>query len=144
MAKGFVFGNKVVKQGNSLCIRIPSYVAKQAKLTVGKNVAIVLETNQVFDEEYSTHLFMNISNKFKKLSKYREDKIRVFILLHFKFLKEAMDENKKTKEQFFRKLKRDYSDKLVKEYIDWTKTIRDAYIYSKDGTFIVKPEYLKD
>jgi hypothetical protein len=144
MVKGYVFGNKIIKQGNSLCVRIPSYIAKQAKLKVGKNIAIILETNQVFDEGYSSYLFMNISTKFKKLKKYSEDKIRVFILLHFKYLKEATDEDKKTKEQFYKKLRREYSDKLVDEYIDWTKVIQDAYIYSKDGSFIVKPKYLEE
>ena len=144
MAKGYIFGNKVIKQGNSLCVRIPSYIAKQARLKVGKNVAIVLETNQIFDEEYSSYLFMSISKKFKKLRKYGEDKIRIFILLHFKYLKEATDKDKKTKERFFKNLRKEYSDKLVDEYLDWTKTIQDAYVYSEDGSFSIKPEYLED
>ena len=144
MDKGYIFGNKVIKQGNSFCVRIPSYIVKKAKLKVGKDVGIILETNKIFDEEYSSYLFMNISKKFKKLKKYSDDKIKFFILLQFKYLREASEGDKKTKEKFYKKLKEEYSEKLVKEYLDWTNIIKDAYIYSNDGSFIVKSEYLKD
>lgn len=143
MGKTYVFGNKVVKQGNSFCVRIPSYIAKQAKLKVGKNISVILETNQEFDEDYSASLFFKISKKIKKLKKFSDDKIRVFILIHFKFLKGALDESEKVKVLFFKKLRQDYGDKLVGEYLEWAKLLQEAYIYSKDGSFSVKPEYLK-
>ncbi len=144
MTSGYVFGNKVVKQGNSLCVRIPSYIAKQAKIKPGRNISIILETNQEFDEGYSAELFMRISKNTKKTNKFGEDKIRMFIVLHLRYLKKALDRDEQFKRSYWKKARKEYSDKFIEEYFEWCKLIQEAYIYSNDGSFSVKPEYLKN
>jgi len=141
--EGHLIVNKVIKQGNSLCVRIPSHVTKQADLKVGDEVSLLLTPvkNYEYDEE-SAETFLKITKKIKKLRKFTEDKLRMFIIIHFRYLKEVYQKSMSQQKVYFNKLRKEYSSKFVDDYLYWAQTInKEAFIHSKDGTLVMKPEY---
>lgn len=97
MKRQVEFVNKVVKQGNSLCVRIPSTIKKELKLGEGKEIIVTIMPQEClykYDDEMIQYL-LNIAKKVKKLKRYNELKQRFFIILNFEFLKETTTKNQK-------------------------------------------------
>ena len=141
------FVNRVVRQGNSLCVRIPAVVAKELKLDEGKEVLVSLMPQEVFskyDEEAARYV-LKVANKVKALDRYSQLQKRLFIMLNFQMLKEtpAKDENEMKKKQlaFFKEKKKEFGDKFVNQFLEFEKTFnKEAFITEKDGTTILKPQ----
>lgn len=140
---GFVFGNKAIKQGKDLYIKIPPYVVKNAKLKPGKNLSIILETNQIFDEEHSARLFMKMCKNIKSMRKLSEEKLRLFIWLQMKFIKEAVDYGPKKRKAVIKKFRKEYSNDVIEEFLNWQKSLNEAFVYNTADEFVVKPHYYK-
>ena len=65
------FKNKVVKQGNSLCIRIPLSIVRELKLDTGDDVSLSIHKMdyEKYSRYYEEDLLFRI-NKVKEFDKY--------------------------------------------------------------------------
>ncbi len=148
MNKTVDFVNMVVRQGNSLCVRIPAMVAKELKLDEGKDVLVSLMPQKViykYDEEAAQYV-LKVANKVKALDNYSQIQKRLFIMLNFQMLEEtaARDEQEMKRKQlmFFKEKKREFGSKFIDEFVDFEKTFnKEAFVTEKNGTTILKPQY---
>ena len=143
--KDIKFVNKLVKQGNSLCVRVPSSIVKDGRLNEGMEVLMSIVPKEV-NYEYGTKLINNLlktSNKVKKLNKYNEMEKRLFIVLNFEFLKFSRGKNlEKRGREFYDVLTSLFDKKFADKFIDFETTFNEeAFISEEDGTTILKPEY---
>lgn len=148
MNKTVDFVNRVVRQGNSLCVRIPAMVAKELKLDEGKDVLVSLMPQEVvykYDEEAAQYV-LKVANKVKALDNYSQIQKRLFIMLNFQMLEEtaARDEQemKRKRLMFFKEKKKEFGSKFIDEFVDFEKTFnKEAFVTEKNGTTILKPQY---
>lgn len=135
---GFI--NKAIKQGNSLCVRIPKIIRNQGKIEEGTEIYVEVTPQNFykFDEESASKLF-KISKNIKRLNRYSDEKKRLFIYLNFKFI-EKISENGKIK--FIESIKEDFGEKMLKEFLDFEEVLnKEAFIHEKDGSLILKKKY---
>jgi antitoxin component of MazEF toxin-antitoxin module len=145
--KKFDFVNRIVKQGNSLCVRVPNNIVKQGNLREGMeaNVIISPPEDMYAYTEKSADTLLKIANKVKKLNRFDELKKRFFIMLNFAFLKETIDvdmEEAKSKQmKFIDKKKKEFGEKIIDEFIDFATILNgEAYVTEGDVT-ILKSKY---
>ncbi|MFH2019943.1 MAG: hypothetical protein ABIJ34_00885 [archaeon] len=148
MKKEVSFVNRIVKQGNSLCVRIPNSIVKEGKLKEGMEVLMSMVPQEVrydYDKE-SIEKLLDISNRIRNLDKFSETEKRLFLVLNFDFLRYAGN----TKLENITKKSKEYSLKLSKEFgkifsqrFDEFEIVlnREAFITEKDGICVLKPEY---
>lgn len=141
------FINKVVRQGNSLCIRIPNTVKKELNLEEGDDVLVSLVPQQFlyrYDEDTVRYL-LKISNKISKLDKYSQTKKRFFIMLNFEFLKETASKNSKERKikqnKFFKEKRKEFGSKLINEFVDWGMIFNKETMITEGDSLILKPEF---
>ena len=135
------FVNKVVRQGNSLCVRIPNSICKELRLNEGKEVSIAIIPRESFYkyDEKTIQKLLDIAKKVKRLRKYKELKQRFFIILNFEFLKET---TQKKQIKFIKEKSREFGPKIINEFIDWAMTFnKEAFITEKDGAIFLKSKY---
>ncbi len=148
MNKTVDFVNRVVRQGNSLCVRIPAMVAKELKLDEGKDVLVSLMPQEViykYDEEAAQYV-LKVANKVKAMDKYSQIQKRFFIILNFQMLEEtaarAEQEMKRKQLTFFKEKKKEFGSKFINAFVAFEKIFnKEAFITEKDGTTILKPQY---
>ncbi|UCD21085.1 MAG: hypothetical protein JSW08_00870 [archaeon] len=142
------FTNRLVKQGNSLCIRVPSSVVKEGNLKEGKEVVLSMRVDKDiynYDEEAINYL-LKIANKVPGLKKYDHFKKRFFIMLTFEFLRKTSDKNLKIQEkkqiEFIKEQKKEFGDSLIEKFLEFSKLFnKEAFINEKNGVTILKKEY---
>ena len=142
------FTNRLVKQGNSLCIRIPNSLIKEGNLKEGQEVALSLRIDKdiyKYDEETLQYL-LNIANKVKKINGYDDLKKRLFIMLNFEFLRQTSNKDSEIQEKkqikFIKEKRKEFGDKIIEEFLDFSKLFnKEAFITDKNGITILKQEY---
>jgi antitoxin component of MazEF toxin-antitoxin module len=135
------FVNNVVKQGNSLCVRIPSIISKELGLKEGKEISVTVIPRESFYkyDEKTIQKLLNIAKKIKKLRRYNELKQKFFIMLNFEFLKKTVS---KKQINFIKEKKKEFGSKIIEEFIDWAMTFnKEAFITEKDGAMFLKSRY---
>ncbi|MBI2075668.1 MAG: hypothetical protein HYT72_00280 [Candidatus Aenigmarchaeota archaeon] len=149
MTKKFDFVNKIVKQGNSLCVRIPNAVVKQGHLKEGMDANVMISPPEEMYKysEKNIEILLKIANKVKKLDKHNELKKRFFIMLNFEFLKETTTpdrkETEKRQKEFIAEKRKGFGNKSIDEFIDFAMTLnKEAYTMEGDVA-ILKPKYQK-
>jgi len=76
--KTAVFYNKVIKQGNSLCVRIPEVIVHSLDIEVGNRIKVSL-TKEVIDNPLKEIIDLikkelNIKNEFNEIIQFIDDK----------------------------------------------------------------------
>ncbi len=147
MVKKFDFVNKIVRQGNSLCVRIPSSIVKRGNLKEGMEANIIISppADMYSYNEKNIQTLLIIANKVKKLDKYPEIKKRFFIMLNFEFLKETTSSDKEETEKkqvnFINHKKEEYGESLINEFVDFAMTFNKEAYTKEDDVAILKPKY---
>lgn len=147
--KKIEFVNKVVKQGNSLCVRIPNTIKKELDLSEGIEIimSITKQDKELYKyNEKNIQYMLDMANKVKKLDKYKEMKKRFFIILNYKFLEETIsddsNEMKKRQIKFIKEKKKEFGSKLIEEFIKFSTIFnKEAFITEKGGMIVPKSKY---
>ena len=133
MEKEIHFVNKIVKQGNSLCVRIPLAIVKEGKLKEGMEVLMSMipkEIDYTYNEDYVKHL-IKIADKVKELDRYSEFSKRLYILLNFQYL-----------EQFISTIKKEFGHKFLTDFLDFEEIFnKEAFETGEEGIPILKKEF---
>ena len=142
-----VFVNKIVKQGNSLCVRIPLTVVKELSLHKGNDVSVQMHKvdYKKLQKEYEEE-FVKTINKIPDFKKMGMIKKKLFSTITFELLKKSQDIDEKKEEKNRIKIITQYEKELGKEiisdYIKFSKIFnKHATIIEKDGSVIVKPKF---
>lgn len=149
MSRKFDFVNKIVRQGNSLCVRIPNSIVKQGNLEEGMDAHLQISAPEIMYayNEKNVALLLTIANNIKTLQKYDDLKKRFFIMLNFEFLKQTSVVSEEESEQkqidFINHKKKEFGNKIIDEFIDFSIILnKEAYIM--DGNVaILKEKYQK-
>ncbi len=117
------FGNSVVKQGNSLTVRIPKMASNALNLKEGDKIKVVISRPKgYFFSDRQIKKIIKECMKTKKLKSFGEEKIGVFISLMNLIINNRVTENIKEKGQE-KRLTKQFGKKFVKEYKDFIKTL---------------------
>jgi antitoxin component of MazEF toxin-antitoxin module len=142
------FINSVVKQGNSLCVRIPCQVSKELNLKEGEEISVSLtcQKNEYKYNEEVIQKLLKISNKIRKLDKFSELKKRFFIMLNFEFLNKTyskdLKEQKRKQIDFIKEKKKEFNSRIIEEFIEWgTIFNKEVFVKDKEGNEIIKSKY---
>ena len=147
--KKFDFVNKIVRQGNSLCVRIPSIVVKQGNLREGMEANIIITPPREMYKynEKNAELLFKVSNSVKELDRYDKLKKRFFIMLNFDFLSKTVfpDENEAKKRQvdFINERKKEFGDKLIEEFIEFSTVLNEEAFETEGEVVVLKTKYQK-
>ncbi|MBN1502894.1 hypothetical protein JW930_05085 [Candidatus Woesearchaeota archaeon] len=143
MNKEVHFVNKIVKQGNSLCVRMPSSIIKEGKLEEGMEVVMSVVPRKLeygYDSKTIEKL-IKISNKVSKLDKYTKIQKTLFLVLNFEYLKHTQEKKDKI-DEFDKILKESFGVAFARKFYEFETTFnKEAFITEDDGTTILKPEY---
>jgi len=140
------FVNKTVKQGNSLCVRVPSTIVQELKLKEGSEVVLTIKPMNYLklESEKAVQQFLETANKIKKLDKYSDTKKKLFIILNYQFIKtfSIKNENKKKKAQtkFMKEKKKEFGSKLIDEFLDFAQIFREE-AFAEGDELILKQKY---
>jgi len=142
------FVNKIVRQGNSLCIRIPNSIIKEGEFREGQEIAmsIFLEKNIYKYDEKTIKNLLKIANKIKELNKYNELQKRFFLSLIFTFLQETQakntEEREKKQSKFIADQRKEFGNKFIHDFLSFSEIFnKKAFITESDGTTVLKSEY---
>ncbi len=147
--KKFDFVNKIVRQGNSLCIRIPSIVVRQGSLKEGMEANVIISPPEDLYKynEKNISALIRIANKIKKLDGYDEFKKRFFIMMNFDFLKTTIKSDKEVTEKmqlgFIKKKKEEFGEKLISEFLNFSGILNREAFDTEGDTAILKQKYQK-
>lgn len=121
--KNINFVNTIVRQGNSLCIRIPNIVIKTLKLSVKDKVKISI--NKVEENAIPLeNLFKLAQNcrKLKELNRLSENKL-FFYCFMLSRLAQVLKYNKKKARIIEKQFEKDFGKKTVEEFAFFTKAL---------------------
>ena len=140
------FVNKVVKQGNSLCVRIPSTIVKEGGVKEGTEVLMTIHvpTHTIYEytEENAKYMY-DLAFNVKKLAMYDETKKRMFIALLFAYLKETRHGNpaklRERETRFIKKARHEFGSRFVGEFVRFcTDFNKEAFIMEGDVAILKK------
>ena len=141
------FVNNIIKQGNSMCVRIPSHIIKEGGLTEGMQAQIRIEPPEQLYTYNEKHIqtALNIANDIPSLKDIPELKKRVFIMMNFEFLKETtssdQQEERERQATFLKKKRAEYGGKLIDEFLSFAQKLnQEAYVMEK-GVAVLKKEF---
>lgn len=138
------FMNKVVKQGNSFCVRIPSSLMKEGSLVEGSDVMITIypeETKWDYDPD-SIRQMVRIANAIPKYNNMSIEKKWLFLGMHWRWLKKTnLGKDKKAEKKLYTDLKKEYGEKLYNEFRKWIADFALTAWTHKEGTSILKAKY---
>ena len=141
------FNNRIVRQGNSLCVRIPHSAIRQLSLQEGSETAVTITPQHsmgICNEDVMQHL-LNAASKVKQLDKFRIPKQRLFIFLNFEFLKTTSSPNLKREKElqikFVKTLRKEIGVKLANEFLEWGMTFNREAFTKENGAYWLKQEY---
>jgi len=138
------FINKIVKQGNSFCVRIPNTLMKEGSLIEGRDIMITIypqDTMWDYDPE-SIKQMVRIANAIPKYKNISIEKKWLFLGMHWRWLKVTnLGKDKKAEKRLYADLKKEYGKKLYTEYSKWIKDYSDTAWIHREGTSILKPKY---
>lgn len=138
------FVNRVIKQGNSLCIRIPSSVVKEIALKEGVEVSIEIHKLDYakYQQYYEIDFLKSIEN-LPEIKKISDIKKKLFTALCFDSLKRSSDSDKKKEEANLKEIlmeyKKELGNKLFDEYVKFGEIINTKVnIIEKDGSIVIR------
>lgn len=138
------FVNKIVKQGNSYCVRIPSSLVKEGSLKEGHNIMITIypeDTMWDYDPE-SIGQMVRIANAIPEYNHLSIEKKWLFLGMHWRWLKKTnLGKDKKAEIELHNNLKKEYGKKVFTEYRDWIKDFSKKAWSHKENTSVLKPKY---
>lgn len=146
MKKDPYFVNKVVKQGNSLCVRIPHSVVKELALEKGNDVAIEISKIDYSQTDKHVEGFLNTIKNIKELKSMKPVKKRMFAVLLFDMLKKSQDTTEKKEEKkrikVLKQYEKDFGKELIEEFYKFGDAVnKAATIIEKDGSVVIKPKF---
>ena len=117
------FSNKVVRQGNSLCVRIPSKIVKKLKIEENKEVLVKIGTLEMAELDPNIiEKYLELIKPIKKLKKHDRTKLLLLISLNF-YCGKHIKENWDTQENLEKALNKvnsyivkQYGKKILEEY----------------------------
>jgi antitoxin component of MazEF toxin-antitoxin module len=113
------FVNKVIKQGNSLCVRIPKSVVKAVNLKTGDDVAITLHKIDYDNLQlYYEQNFVKEINEVPQLKKYSQTKKELYAKICFDILKKSRDPDPKVEQKNRKKVALELQKEFGKEFFD--------------------------
>jgi|SRR3989344_4382287 len=127
------FVNKIVKQGNSLCLRVPNIVVKELGLKENFKVIAKIEPYNKIKKEKIAEILLDTSNKIPKLEKYTESKKKFFILL----MQEIGEENSPLPE-IIKEKKKEFGEKLIKEFWNFYNIMKNEGTLVEEGIIMFK------
>jgi antitoxin component of MazEF toxin-antitoxin module len=138
------FVNMVIKQGNSLCVRIPSSVVKAVNLKQGDDVVINLHKLD-YDkfQFYYEKDFIEKINNIPQFNKFSQTKKELYTKICFDFLKKSRNPNpkieQKIKEDLSLELKKEFGEKFFIDFGEFAQLV-NKYGPSKEeeGGFVQK------
>jgi hypothetical protein len=138
------FVNRVVKQGNSLCVRIPNFLVKETKLNVGNEVYVWL--HKVDYNKYQKNYeegFIETIDKIPELKKLSTAKKKMFTTLCFDLNRRGHDSNTEKQKKKMQKIaleyKKELGNKLYAEFEKFGNLVnRKVNITEKDGSIVIK------
>ncbi len=137
------FVNKIVKQGNSLCVRIPNSIIKEGKLKGGMEVLMSIIPKSI-SYKYDPLIIeenIKLADQVKELDKYNQSQKRIFLILNFQFLEDTLEKGIENKE-WVRHKYNEFGKGFMDNFLEFEKTFnREAFITEKDGTTVLKPKY---
>ncbi len=139
------FLNRIVKQGNSLCVRVPNSAVKELDLKEGSEVAIeIVKTNYECNDEMING-YIDIMNKVKELNKFSNLQKRFFAIFNFKFLQETEGDpikNKELAKKFWKESEKEFGRKFMTDFEEFANIIKEKVVIQEgSGTFVIKEEY---
>lgn len=138
------FMNKIVKQGNSFCVRIPSSLMKEGSLREGSDIMITIypeDTMWDYDPE-SIMQMVRIANAIPEYDNISIEKKWLFLGMHWRWLKRTnLGKNKDAEKKLYKSLKKEYGKKLFDEFRQWIKDFSKKAWTHKENTAILKPKY---
>lgn len=141
MSKGFNYNGKVVKQGNSLCVRIPNMIKKKAGIKEGIEVNITIEKVKMKYCQEDIEEILRLANKVAELNRYSEEKKRFFIILNLKFVEEVIGESEEEQLRFIEKMKDEFGHKLVGEWLLFERIFNEVAFHTDKEFTILKEKY---
>ena len=144
MFQPFNYSGKIVKQGNSLCVRVPNIVKKSLNLKEGVDVMIsIRRTKYEFTNKHLEYL-LKLANNVKKLDKFGEEKKRLYIHLNFRFVEKVLDKSPKTQDKFIEQLRKEFGNPFINEWLEFEKIFEKEAVHTdKEGYTILKDYYQK-
>ncbi len=134
--KPVYFVNKVIKQGNSLCVRIPNQIVKEQNLEKGDEILVnISKVSYEYDPDAIEHL-LEISNKIPALDKYSKTQKRLFVILNFDYL-----ENLDKKENWFGKKNKEFGKEFMDIFLEFERTFQKEAFIEEEGVYILKEKY---
>ncbi len=110
---------QLVKQGNSLCVRIPKKVASSLKVSENDMVEIEIKKfERTPDKEYLENM-LKVRKKFKELQKFSEEQIIVLATLQRIQTFEILENKKYDKEdlkKFDERIRKDFGKSMLNNY----------------------------
>lgn len=143
MIKETSFSNKVVKQGTSLCVRIPYHIVKEQTLAEGDEVVMTLKKADYSKNEISD--LLNIANKVKKLDKYSQLKKRIFLNMLFEYLNYTTWDEREDPKIIEKKLvdlfAKDFDSTLINEFTKFCDTFNKEAFDMDEGIAVLRKKY---
>lgn len=142
---GFV--NNIVKQGNSLCVRIPNTIIKELDLKEGNEIVMLITAHKNLYKynEKTIQQLLKLSKRVKKLNGYNETTKRIFITFLFQYLDETTSPDKKEENKrqikFVKEKRRELGSKFINEFTRFAQIFNKEAFIMENNIPILKPEY---
>ena len=136
------YSGKAVKQGNSLCIRIPNFVKKELDIREGNELIVSIQKAKMkYSEEYVSYM-LKIADKVKKLDKYSQEKKKFFLRLNFDYVEESIDENDEVKYKKIESMKKEFGSRLINDWLRFEEILnKESFETDRHGYTSLKKEF---